>query len=133
MARPKNSPNPSSIRQNNNTRPNQTANSSTVTGTVLTPQVFVRIRWGWLAMLATQLFLTAVFLVLTIVATRAERLQIIKGSNLAALCAMDPATRRHVGNIDDLDALTQRAKTLRVRIERGSSGVAVWLRMRRGK
>ncbi len=84
-------------------------------------------------MLASQLFLTAIFLVLTIAVTRAERIQVIKGSNLAALSALDPATRQHLGDIDNLDALNGKAKTVKVRLERGSSGVALWLRMQKAK
>jgi hypothetical protein len=51
-----------------------------VTGTVLTPQAFVKVRWPWLAMLASQLVLTTAFLVLTMLSTWAERMQVIKGS-----------------------------------------------------
>ena len=82
-------------------------------------------------MLASQLFLTVVFLILTMVVTYTERIQVIKGSSLAPLCAMDWATRQYVGGIDDLDALNQKVKILRVRLERGSSGVALWLGMQR--
>ncbi len=84
-------------------------------------------------MLASQLFLTAVFLVLTIVVTRTERMQIIKGSNLAALSALDTATRQHLGDIDNLDALNGKAKMVKVRLERGSSGIALGLRMQKAK
>jgi hypothetical protein len=123
---------PSSVRQGN-TRLNKTDDSAVVTGTVLTPQAFVEIHWEWLAMLASQLFLTAVFLILTMMVTHTERIQVIKGSSLAPFCAMDWATRQHLGGINDLDALDQKSKELRVRLERGSSGVALWLCMQGAK
>ncbi|KAK0725856.1 hypothetical protein B0H67DRAFT_571729 [Lasiosphaeris hirsuta] len=118
------------IRQGS-TRTGTGAAKAVVAGTVFAPQAFVKIHWEWIAMLAAQLVLTTVFLVLTATATHRARMQVIKSSSLATLCALDKATRQHVGGINDLDSLNQKAKMLGVRLERGSSGVALWLGMRR--
>ncbi|KAK1757952.1 hypothetical protein QBC47DRAFT_294676 [Echria macrotheca] len=114
-----------------NTRLNRRDGSAIVTGTVLTPQTFVRIHWEWTAMLASQLVLTTVFLTLTIVSTRRAQMQVIKCSSLATLCALDKKTRQHVGGINDLDSLEQKAKLLGVQLHRNSAGVALGLEMRR--
>ncbi|KAK5662134.1 hypothetical protein OQA88_8039 [Cercophora sp. LCS_1] len=99
----------------------------TVLGTVFTPQAFVKIHWEWMAMLAAQLLLTALFLVITITQTYLSRMQVIKNSSLATLCALDKTTRQQVGSFGDLDQLAKKAKDLEVRLERDKSGVALWL------
>ena len=100
---------------------------NTVSGTVFTPQAFVRIHWAWMAMLAVQLLLTTMFLAATIAETYASRMQVIKSSSLATLCALDRTTRRRVGGLGDIDELTKGAKDTEVRLERDASGVALWL------
>ena len=100
-----------------------------VRGTVSIPQAFVKIHWEWMAVLATQLALTALFLILTISATYTSRMQVIKSSSLATLCALDKSTHQYIGGFDDLEGLNKKAKDLGVRLERGSSGVALWLGM----
>lgn len=97
----------------------------------MSPQTFVHVRWEWLGMLASQLVLTAVFLAFTMLSTRRAHMQVIKCSSLATLCALDKTTRQHVGGINDLDSLEQKAKMLGVHLERNSSGVALWLGVRR--
>jgi len=78
-------------------------------------------------MLAVQLVLTALFLALTVLTTQRAKVQVIKCSSLATLCALDKTARQHVGGINDLESLGKKAKVLGVRLERGSSGVALWL------
>ncbi|KAL1843056.1 hypothetical protein VTJ49DRAFT_3191 [Mycothermus thermophilus] len=95
-----------------NTRLNATDASAVVTGTVFTPQSRVEIHWKWLAMLSTQLVLTGIFLAVTVAATRAERVQVLKGSSLAALCALDGDAREKLEGIDGLDGLGRRAKEI---------------------
>ncbi|KXX79901.1 hypothetical protein MMYC01_203759 [Madurella mycetomatis] len=119
------------VRQGN-TRLNKTDASAVVVGTVITAQTFVRIHWEWIAMLSSQLVLTTVFLTLTMAATYRERMQVIKCSSLATLCALDETTRKNMGGIDDLGGLDQNARTMSVRLERGSSGSSLWLKVRRG-
>ena len=80
-------------------------------------------------MLAAQLALTLVFIVATIVSTRASGVQILKGSSLATMCGLDKNTRKYLGDINDLKKLGGRAEDVRVRMEKGSSGMALWLAM----
>ena len=47
------------------------------------------------------------------------------------MCALDKNTREHIGGIDDLEGLKEKAKCLTVRLQRGASGVALWLGMQR--
>ncbi|KAK3695708.1 hypothetical protein B0T22DRAFT_369542 [Podospora appendiculata] len=119
------------VRTMPSTRQTRPAAENTIHGTVKTPQAFVKINWEWTSLLAAQLGLTAVFLGLTIARTRAARMQVIKSSSLATLCALDKATRLQVGGLHDLVALERQARTVGVKLERGSSGVALWLGMRR--
>jgi hypothetical protein len=83
-------------------------------------------------MLAVQLVLTFIFLGLTMLATHKAQMQVIKCSSLATLCALDKNARGHVGGINDLDSLGKKARMFGVRLERGSSGVALWLATGRG-
>ncbi|KAK0654739.1 hypothetical protein B0T16DRAFT_432514 [Cercophora newfieldiana] len=110
-----------------------TPSSLIVNGTVYTPQSFVSIHWEWTSMLAVQLVLTFLFLGLTMLATHKAQMQVIKCSSLATLCALDKNSRGHVGGINDLDSLAKKAKMIGVKLERGSSGVALWLGMGRGR
>ncbi|KAK1753682.1 hypothetical protein QBC47DRAFT_304021 [Echria macrotheca] len=114
-----------------NTRLNKTDASAVVTGIVKTQQPFVVIRWEWMAMVAAQLGLTALFLVITMIYTHRAQMQVIKCSSLATLCALDSNTRGHIGGIDDLEGLKEKAKCLAVRLQRGASGIALWLGMLR--
>ncbi|KAK3339719.1 hypothetical protein B0T25DRAFT_466605 [Lasiosphaeria hispida] len=110
---------------------NKTDASAIVIGTVKTPQVFVEIRWEWMAMVAAQLVLTLLFLGMTVVTTHRAQMQVIKCSSLAMLCALDRNTRDHIGGINDLEGLKRKAKCLAVRLQRGGSGIALWLGMQR--
>ncbi|KAK0644005.1 hypothetical protein B0T16DRAFT_333678 [Cercophora newfieldiana] len=100
---------------------------SVVTGTVFTPQSFIKVHWAWVSMLAVQLLLTAVFLIFTVTKTYKLRMQVIKNSSLATLCALDETTRQQIGSFGDLDGITRKAKDLEVRLERDEKGVALWL------
>ncbi|KAH7117406.1 hypothetical protein EDB81DRAFT_916196 [Dactylonectria macrodidyma] len=101
--------------------------TAVVTGTVFTPQAYVRIHWGWMAMLATQLLLTALFLAVTILTTHSAHLQVMKSSSLATVCGLDEASRKHLGGISDFETLNKRAKCLKISLERGGSGIPLWL------
>jgi len=68
-------------------------------------------------MLAGQLLLTTLFLIFTIVETYRLRMQVIKNSSLATLCALDETARQEVGSIGDLDLLTRRTNEMEVRLE----------------
>lgn len=101
--------------------------SAIVHGSVFAPETLVRIHWGWMAMIAAQLFLTSIFLAATIHYSSSSHLQILKGSSLATMCALDKDTRQLLGDINDFDKLKERASTVKVRLERRSSGIAIWL------
>lgn len=100
---------------------------SVVSGTVFTPQAFVNIHWEWMAMLGVQLLLAAIFLTLIIARTYVLRMQVIKNSSLATLCALDKNTRQQIGSFGDLDGLSKRARHIEVKLERDKDGVALWL------
>jgi hypothetical protein len=84
-----------------------------------------------MAIVAVQLALTALFLGMTIMYTHHAQIQVIKCSSLATLCALDKNTREHIGGIDNLEGLKENARCLAVRLQRGASGIAVWLGMLR--
>jgi hypothetical protein len=84
-----------------------------------------------MAMVAVQLALTALFLILTMVYTHRAHMQVIKSSTLATLVALDRNTREHIGGIDDLEGLKENGSCLAVRLQRGASGIALWLGMMR--
>jgi len=84
-----------------------------------------------MALLEAQIALTTLFLALTILETHRKRAQILKGSSLATLCALDEQTRQHVGSINDLEMVNRKAKSVGVRLEVGASGTGLWLGMKK--
>lgn len=115
-----------SMRQESNTF---TSNNGTAVGTAFTSQTIVHIRWGWLAFLASQLLFTFVVLVYTISLTRFSRVQVLKGSSLATMSALNVVARGRLGTMENLDALKNRATDVKVKLERGNSGRVAWLTM----
>jgi len=102
-------------------------------GTVFGPTPYVQIRWAWLVFLVVELALSTVFLVGTIAVTKMSRLQIVKSSSLATMCALDGHTRRHLSDINDLASVEEQARKTDVRLERSVSGLAMWLTMARAR
>lgn len=100
-----------------------------ISGTVLSPTPYVSIRWPYLLFLLIELLSATVFLASVVLATRRARMQVIKGSSLGAMCALDGLARRRLGSIDDCEGLNRRARHMDVRLQRGVSGVAMWLAM----
>ncbi|KAB5575307.1 hypothetical protein GE09DRAFT_1091628 [Coniochaeta sp. 2T2.1] len=96
-------------------------------GTTYTPQTYVRIRWGWITLLAAQLFLTSLFLIAIVVETHVARVQVLKDSTLATMCALDGPTREQLGGLGDFKAVRERARVLDIGVERGGSGTVAWL------
>ncbi len=107
------------------TRTRRSPDTAQVTGTVYAPQTFVAVRWGYVSLLAAQLSLVLVFFVATVAQTYASRMQILKGSAFATMCALDGDTRAALGSIDELGALGRRAGALKVRLQRGGAGDGV--------
>jgi hypothetical protein len=87
-------------------------------------QTFIRVRWAWITMLATQLFLTSLFLISVVIETWIARARILKGSTLATMCALNPIARAAVGphGADDLEELNKRAGKQRVMLNCTASG-----------
>jgi len=113
------------------TRLNKTDASAIIMGSVKAPQAFVQIRWEWMAMVAAQLGLAVLFLGMTVAVTYRARMQVIKCSSLATLCALDKNTRECIGGIEDVEGLKVKAKTATVRLQQGLNGAALWLGMQR--
>jgi hypothetical protein len=98
-----------------------------VNGTVFTPQAFVHIHWGWISLLSLQLGFASLFLLLTVLSTNKSRMQVLKGSSLATLCALRPDVREEMGGIGGFDRLRRKARRIKVRLERGEDGTGAWL------
>jgi hypothetical protein len=96
--------------------------NATITGTAYAPQTIIHIRWPYISFLAAQLGLTIVILLFTIVATYRGRMQILKGSSLATMCALSPGIKIQLGGMEDMEGVKQRAKGISVRLERGADG-----------
>jgi hypothetical protein len=80
-------------------------------------------------LLATQLFLTSLFLIAIVVETRLAHVQILKGSTLATMCALNGTARGSVGGISDFKALNERARLLVSSLSVGVRGqVSGWHR-----
>ncbi len=90
---------------------------------------YVSIRWPYLLFLLIELLSATVFLASVVLATRRARMQVIKGSSLGAMCALDGLARRGLGSNDDCEGLNRHARHMDVRLHRGVSGVAMWLAM----
>jgi hypothetical protein len=97
------------------------------TGAVFTPQIFVEIHWAYIVTLASQIFLTSLFLAGAMVLSHRSGMQILKGSSVAALSGLNREARQHMGGISEFERLQRRAKQVRVRLETAASGTALWL------
>ncbi|KAK2017460.1 hypothetical protein LZ32DRAFT_654882 [Colletotrichum eremochloae] len=67
--------------------------TTNVSGSALQEERFVSIRWPWLTLLAAQVGLSVLTLVIIIIDTAGLNIDIVKGSPLPALLAMDPAEK----------------------------------------
>jgi hypothetical protein len=94
-----------------------------VRGTVYTPQARVRVHWGWICVLSVQLGCTFVFMGLTIWATGRKGVEVMKGSSLATLVALDAGVRGEMGGLGGFERLKQHATRVRVRLRQDSDGV----------
>jgi hypothetical protein len=108
------------MRNEGPTFPNQ--DNSTITGTAYALQTLIRIRWPYISFLAGQLGLTIIVLLFTIVATYRSRMQILKGSSLATMCALSQGVKYDLGGMEDMERLKSRAKGIKVGLERGADG-----------
>jgi hypothetical protein len=99
----------SSMRKEGPTFLNQ--DNSTITGTAYAPQTLIHIRWPYVAFLAIQLCFTIIVLLCTIIATYRSRIQILKGSSLATMCALSQRVKTELGGVEDMNRLEKKAKT----------------------
>ena len=97
------------------------------TGTAYTSQTFVRVHWGWVSMLGGQLVLTSAFLLAIMWESWRAKMQVLKSSTLATMCALDSTGRDAVGGISSPSGMERKAKELGVRLGRDPSGNALWL------
>ncbi|KAF3762735.1 hypothetical protein M406DRAFT_357576 [Cryphonectria parasitica EP155] len=91
-------------------------NSFTVNGTATSPETFVEIHWGWLAFLASELVLSIIFVIGTIIHTARLAGRVLNSSSLAALAALDESSRSALGGIDDPQAMKRKAAGIRVQL-----------------
>lgn len=91
----------------------------------------MRVHWGWVSVLSLQLGCASLFLFLVIVSTTRAQMQVLKSSSLATLTALRPEDRRELGGMLSIDHLEDNARKTKVRLERGASGLAVWLAVAR--
>jgi hypothetical protein len=91
---------------------------STVFGTVYTPQTFVRIRWEYIGLLATQIGLTSCFLAAIVIVTLNTRTETLKGSSLVTLTGLSDETKRHLlAEGHTTQELSYRAERMMVQLE----------------
>lgn len=88
--------------------------SGTVQGTTLALQSIVEVRWGWLALLASQVALTAVVVAAMVRMTVSSGVQVLKDSSLATMCFLDPETRAALGPVSDFRVVKEKAKSVKV-------------------
>jgi hypothetical protein len=60
-----------------------------VEGEALAPVVYIRVQWAWLSFLASQIFLSILFLIAVIVQTAGLGVEVVKSCEIASLFAVD--------------------------------------------
>ncbi|KAH6651930.1 hypothetical protein BKA67DRAFT_660709 [Truncatella angustata] len=96
-------------------------------GYVYAQEQFVRIHWKWVVLIATQLVLASAFLTATIIMTKRARIQILKNSTLPMMLALNEADKSEFNEIHGIHTLNDKAKLMRVKLERCVGGVGLWL------
>ncbi|KAK3321962.1 hypothetical protein B0H66DRAFT_531324 [Apodospora peruviana] len=77
--------------------------STNILGTVLAPETYVKISWGWIAFIAAQMLFSYIFLALTIVWTARLRVPVFRSSEFATLLAPNERVQQVVtaANIEE--------------------------------
>lgn len=83
-------------------------------GTAWISESFVEIRWGWSALLISEVALSAVFVIATIIRTSRLSIQIVKSSALPALVALDQEGRASLGHLAEGNDMHRKAKKIHV-------------------
>ncbi|KUJ07908.1 uncharacterized protein LY89DRAFT_725615 [Mollisia scopiformis] len=94
----------------------RTSSSTTVNGTAWKDETFVEIKWGWLVFLASQLVLSIIFLLITVISTYRMRIPAMKSSALAMLLAPAEEIRDKIGDIGHFEEATKRSGGMKVRL-----------------
>ncbi|OMP88701.1 hypothetical protein BK809_0005423 [Diplodia seriata] len=107
------------IRQHGNT-----PSSGFVQGTVLESQTCIRVRWAWISLPATLLFLTIVFLVLTVLQAVRQRWQGTWKSSAIALLfhGFDADTRKGFGMMADRSEMSDTSEHVQVQLRYEEGG-----------
>ena len=100
----------------------QNQDNSTIIGTTYALQTLIHIRWPYISFIAIQLWLTIIVLLFTIIATYRSRMEILKGNSLATMCALSQSVKAKLGGVGDMEGLTSKAKTMKVKLERSEDG-----------
>ncbi|KAK6818974.1 hypothetical protein PG987_016427 [Apiospora arundinis] len=106
-------------------RKNFAGSKGAIDGTVLVPQTTVRVEWRWLGLLATQMFLSLLFLAVTVAQTKAAGVPIVKEDSLATLCGLSPETRALLlaAGADTKDGVQDAATKLKAKLEPDGSAI----------
>ncbi|KAK3356527.1 hypothetical protein B0T25DRAFT_603008 [Lasiosphaeria hispida] len=96
-----------------------------VNGTVIAETAFVHIRWPWLTYLLAELTLSSLFLMAIIGWAAFTKVEMLGGSALATLCALDEPTKQSLGHIGDYEEIRRRAARIHIRLTEGPEGLAL--------
>lgn len=101
-------------------------NSAPATGTALVAQTCIHVRWPWLALPASLLLLSSLFLISTMLQTRSPGDQVgkaWKSSPLALLFhGFSNEDQRNMGRFDSVGVMSKKAKAMRVQLIWGEQG-----------
>ena len=86
-------------------------------GTAFISQSYVKIKWEWLIFLALVEVLSIIFLAATIIATKREKVAILKSSSLASMCALSEESKNYIGAIKGRGEILDKASAMEVRLE----------------
>lgn len=111
-------------------------NGQSQDGVQLIPESYVRVRWGWLAFLALQVFLVVVFLGSIVAQTAIWKVKVLKSSTIATLFAIGAEDkvlleRQNLGGINNTAEMTRQADMLTGEFGEGDQGWVLEVARRR--
>lgn len=92
--------------------------NTTVYATDYEQVMVIHVRLQWMALIISQVILTAVVLAFVIHKTQMNEMEALKGSSIASLCVLDPRMRSDIGRLSDIQAARKDASGFNVRLER---------------
>ncbi|KUJ09624.1 uncharacterized protein LY89DRAFT_657053, partial [Mollisia scopiformis] len=105
----------------NNIRDRQFAGQA-ATGTSWVLETYVHVSWPWISFLIVLLVSSFAFLLATIVKTRAVKVDVMRSSALATMCALGQEVKGYMGPVDLRGSTFEKAEGLRVRLGKGATG-----------